>query len=68
MENSLICVCGHEEENHGLGPCWVCFGLNLTDNEKNVPIQQRHTLCNQFKQDNLRFLEQEYARLSKRVF
>jgi hypothetical protein len=67
-ENNWLCECGHPEDNHDLGPCWICFGLHLDDNQNNIPVNRRHTLCDNYKRDNLRFLEQEYERLSKRIW
>jgi hypothetical protein len=68
VENSLICICGHVEEDHGLGSCWGCFSLNLKDNCNNISVRDRHPICSKFKLDNLSYLEQQYERLSKRIF
>lgn len=74
MENSRICECGHERKNHApesekveTVPCYACLGLYLKDRQDQISLENVHKICGDFKLDNLRYLEQEYERLSKRV-
>jgi hypothetical protein len=67
VENNSICRCSHELKNHDdlKEHCWVCFALNLDDNQANVPVNDRHSFCEKFKQDNLKWLEMKANEIQK---
>ena len=73
-ENNWICQCGHGKDKHAdrrgiidTSPCYTCLGFYIKDRDENIPWEKVHKMCEDFKLDNLRYLEQEYERLSKRI-
>lgn len=72
--NSKVCKCGHTREKHApenerveTVPCYECLGLYIKDRVGSISLENAHKICENFKLDNLRYLEQEYERLSKRI-
>lgn len=74
MENNRICQCGHTRKQHTpesehveSTPCYACLDLYIKDHQNKISLENAHKMCSDFIPDNLRYLEQEYERLSKRI-
>jgi len=74
VESDWICKCGHRRDKHApegevvdTAPCYECLGLYLHDRNLKTSLVNVHRICGDFKLDNLRWLEQLYEKLSKRI-
>lgn len=56
--NNFPCICGHSKEEHGISP----FTNENWCSNNNCGYKSGNTRYHLFKQDNLKYLEQQYEK------